>query len=295
MECKELKTLIENKGEITYPLIMVYEDSKFLAMQYARAIAGDNETNFITSVNEIQEDNGFYEDTSFYIYCVDKLEEDVSNYNRLIVITKETDRQDVVKLPKLTEWQVQDYVKMRLPGMLNKDVEWLCKQAKYDIYRLNNECDKISLFKGDDQELIFNQIKKEHGYDDISEFNVFDFINAWEDRNWCLMEQLMKQAEIVDLEPTGIVTLAKRKVKKFMDLQMNPNAKASDLGMSDKQFWYLKSHKKFSNDQLIKLYDELTAIDYKIKSGNLDLKSYETDAMINTKMLTYVVCKMLSC
>ena len=296
MECKDLKNLIETKQPISFPLVMVYEDNKYLAIQYAKAIVGNEEVNYITNLNEISDDTGFYEDTSYYIYFTDKLEENVDSYDRLIVITKEIAElpKDVVLLPKLTDWQVLDFVKMRLPGVSEKDIEWLCKQAHYDIYRLSNECDKIAIFNESDQQLVFNQLKNENGFIDLTEFNVFDFTNAFVDHDLNKMAMLMKQAEVVDLEPTGIVTILKKQVKKYMDLQMNPKAKAVDLNMSDKQFWYLKNHPKFTNKQLIELYDELTLIDYKIKSGNLDLKSYETDGMINTKMLSYIVCKVLS-
>ena len=298
MECKELKHLIETKQAISFPLVLKYSDDKFLALQYAKAIIGTNDFKYIDSVTEIMEDNGFFDTVTFYLYITDKLGEQVSQYDNLIVICKDFEEGfdcDYIEMPKLIDWQVIDFVKMRLPGVKESDIEWLCKQAKYDINRLNMECDKISIFNVSDQQLIFDQLKAEGGYLDLTEFNIFDFCQAIDNKDINKIANLMKQAEVVDIEPTAVVTIVKRQVKKYMDLQMNPKASPELCGMSVKQFFYLKNHPKYSNKQLIKLYDELTAIDYKIKSGNLDLKGYESDGMINTQRLAYIVCKILSC
>ena len=37
-------------------------------------------------------------------------------------------------------------LKMRLEGLGEKEILWLCDITKYNIYRLENECNKLSLF-----------------------------------------------------------------------------------------------------------------------------------------------------
>jgi len=301
MDCKELKQAIIDNKPITFPLAMKSSyNTKFVCMQYAKAIVGSNDVKYINSLSEIMDDNSFFDSVTYYLYVTEKLGEQISqDYDNLIVIygsvDKDIEEPEHIDMPELLDWQVLDFAKMRLPGVKESDVEWLCKQAKYDIYRIDSECDKIAIFNKNDQQLVFNQLKDEGGYMDLTEFNIFDFCQAFDNHDLDKMAKLMKQAEVVDIEPTAVVTIVKRQVKKYMDLQMNPKATPEDCGMTVKQFYYLKNHPKFSNRQLIKLYDELTAIDYKIKSGNLDLRGYETDGMINTQRLAYIVCKILSC
>ena len=55
----------------------------------------------------------------------------------------------------------------------------------------------------------------------------------------------------------------------MIQVQMTPNATAQGLGMNPKVFNAIKYNKKFSDNELINLFEFVTSLDYKLKSGNL--------------------------
>ena len=65
-------------------------------------------------------------------------------------------------------------------------------------------------------------------------------------------------------------------------MQTSTNPKAATLGFTDKKFYVVSGKcNKFSTKNLVDAFEFLTSIDYKLKSGWLDLT--------NTQLVSYVL------
>ena len=70
-------------------------------------------------------------------------------------------------------------------------------------------------------------------------------------------------------------------------VQMDPKATAASLKMSYKQFMAIKYNcNKYSCKEVVDLYRFITGIDYRLKSGQLD--------MDDGTFVDYIVCRFLS-
>ena len=278
---KALKELILKNNVGEDPLIFKYSDTPFLSMTYVDGIAKakGKEKLFINSLSEIDTNEDFFEQESryLYIYKVEKLAEKVEpDMKNLIVVCKDiTCEQDIdyVDIMKPVNWQIEDFVKVRLPGLTEQEIKWLCETTSYDIYKLDLECKKLEIFPKNEQESIFKHLNEEEGYSHLNPMNIFNFSEAIIKRDYGLINELLPYLIVCDLEPLGVVTILLKKFRQIIGLQMNPKATAASLGMSDKQFWYLKKNPvtTYTYEQLIKNVEFLTSLDYKIKSGNLEM------------------------
>ena len=92
--------------------------------------------------------------------------------------------------------------------------------------------------------------------------------------------------DYLNVEPLAIVALALAKVKNILLATQNSGKTAAELGMSDKQFGFLKrNYSKFPQERLHTLIRFLSNIDYKLKNGLLDMpKSLQLDYIISNML-----------
>lgn len=295
MEFKDLKIAILNNSLSDEPLILKYSDSKFLASTYINEICKvkNKKKLLIDSLAQMDMNDDFFEQEPeyIYVYIVDKLNDTIyPEMKNLIVLCKDiTSEQDIdyIDVTKIVNWQIEDFVKVRLSGLTEEEIKWLCQITNYDIFRLDNECKKLEIFNKSEQEIVFTNLNNEDGYSDLNPMNIFNFSDAIIKKDYKLINDLLPYLIICDLEPLGVVTILLKKFKQIIALQMNPKATAASLGMSDKQFWYLKKNpnNSYNHNQLIRNVEFLSGIDYAIKSGNLDLSREE--------LLDYIVVNVL--
>lgn len=293
MEIKQLKEAIENNQAISFPLMLKYSDNSFIANQYCNAIAR-NQNKELVKINLIEElpseDNLFdTEDNRLFVIETVTFSEVLNNeLNNLIVICSKIEKDqtiDFIEIPKIVEWQLEDFLKMRMPGLTKAHVEWLCKIAKYDVYRLDNECKKIEIFPKNQQKIIFDLINADDGYCDLNDLTIFSFINTIMQRDMITLTDIMNNIMFIDIEPTGVVTLLIRSFKKLIEVNSGLPWDSS-MTSSEKEFGYYKRNMMgyYDKTKLPKIYEFLTSIDYELKSGNLD----------NKQLLSYVVTKVLT-
>ena len=298
MTNEELKNRIDNKTLDDNVLILKYYDNKFICNQYIDAIASlkNREKKYIQSIEEIPEDNDFFgvEDNSLYVIDVDKFTEyPDDSYKNLIIVTKSVPDNltiDYIDMCKIENWQIEAYVQYRLKGLGEREINWLCQVCKYDIYRLDMECRKIEMFPEGSQRLIFTELNMDNGYSDLSDQNIFNFTNAIIKKEYDVIGSLIPEIDSADLEPLGVVTILLNKFKQMVEFLMNPNATPQSVKMTEKQFYFLKNHpdkySAFNVNEILKNIEFLSEIDYKIKSGNLELTREE--------LLAYIVSHVLS-
>lgn len=292
MELSTLKQKIIDKTVTDDIIILKYADNKFLCKQYIDNIAEirNMEKVYINSIYDAEED-AFGVDNSLYVIDVDELKEypDSSFKNIIIMCKKLPDNLEVdyIDVAKPVNWQIEDYVKYRLQGLNENSILWLCQICGYDIYRLDQECKKLELFPVGSQQEIFKQINSDNGYCDLTDLNIFNFTDSLILHDMKKVISMMKEMELIDIEPLAVVTILLKKFKQLLAVKTNNQSYIKELKMSDKQVWFLKNNQasKFSEGKLINNIEFLTGIDYKLKSGNLDLS--------RDNLLSYITCNLI--
>lgn len=303
-ELLKLKTLKSNieLGELgdlcSKPLVFVYEDNSFLAYQYAREIAKKRNLtiNYIDSIDEVLSSfNLFDVEKSLRILAIDKFEikKDISNIKDIIIICKNTNYENVIKFPKLESWQIKSYMQTNCPGLSSKEIDWLYDitasigKNNENIYRLSNEIEKINCFPKEQQEDIFKELNNTNGYSDLSPLSIFNLTNYIFKRDYTNVAKLLEDIDSIDVEGVGLVTILHKNFKQLIDIQLGKNVTPESLGLSVKQFKAIEYNcGKYSQQELIRIFKFLTSVDYKLKSGMLDLSK--------DRLIDYIVCNILS-
>ena len=300
MELKELKEKILNKSLQFNLLIFKYEDDTWLVNQYIDEISkvlGLN-INYVADLDTLSNLNAdfFMGDYSndLNVVWIEELSTNIANKEDLTTSIIKVNKIDkdiekelkdyIIKFPKLSDWQLEDYANIELKGMKEDAIKWLSNLIGTDAYRLDNEIDKITIFDEKDRMNMFLSLNQDGCYSDLNNFNIFNFISAIVKRDYTNVIGILKIRDTIDLEPMGLITLLTRQFKNIIDIQLGNNPTPDKLGLQPKQFNAIKySCGKFSSDRLIYIYDLLTGIDYRLKSGLLD----------NDKIIDYVICNIM--
>lgn len=296
MQLRELKQRINKKESIPFPLIFLASNNDFLVDQYLYSIAKNLSLNLvsISSIKELDDitSSVFYEGNDLFVYKLEKdilvTAKDIGN-NRVIILSENQIKGsdiDVVKFDKLENWMIEDYAKTLLPGLTVQETTWLCKICNYNIERVDVECQKLSLFDKKDQEIIFDLINKENGYCDLNDLNIFNLTNAVIKKDILTIKTIIKDIDNIDIEGTGLVTILLKQFLNIINIQLNNHANAATLGMSEKQFRAISYNcNKYSNTKLINIYKFLNDVDYRLKSGLLDISNKDLVQVVLNNIL----------
>lgn len=295
MTNKELKEKIlsNNLGKISF--IFKYSDNPFIAKSYVEYIAKNNNLN-LNYVETLDDSVSLFDDNN----SLSVLITDTFNYagalpENTIVICKELSENtqlEYVEICKATKDNIVDFASVLVPGLDQQQITWLCDICKYDLYRIYNECQKINIFDIKDQEKIFNLLNDDNGYSDLNSLTIFNYINSMIRKDKNKIADILSDLKTIDVEGTGAVTLLLRQFINIIDIQTNPNIKPEALGLSVKQFMAIKNNiGYYKNKELIDIYDFLTSIDYRLKSGLLQFSNDNRDN--NNKLVDYVTCSVL--
>ena len=288
MDIKTLKSKIKQNTLNTNPLILIYQDIPFVCDQYIDQICKNKnlEKLKITKLADITNDDELFdtEKTFLYVYETEKLDEIIpENLENIIVVTKAVSKNEQVEtitIPKLANWQIEDYVKTRVSGISEAQAKWLCDVSKYNIYRLKKECDKLSIFSKEMQQLVFNQMNAENVYCDLNNLTIFNFITAIVNKDYDVMSEVLENLHYLDVEPTGFCSLLLKQYKTIIEAKFYTQW-SSFLSSSEKQFYYLKNNisRNYSPENLVNIYEKITSIDYLLKSGQLS-ENYIIDYLL---------------
>lgn len=298
MKLSKLKNKLLVGEKISLPLIFIESNNDYLVSQYISQIAKNNllEQREISAVNEmIDIESGMFKETEYlYIYHYnnnkDQLNfDELKNYNIIILSEKEISECsiDAIIFNKLENWQIEDYINVLIPGLNKQETKWLCEITQYDLNRLENEAGKINIFDKKDQAKIFELINDDNGYCDLNELGIFNLSNAIIKHDIVGIKKVLDNIDYIDVEGTGLVTILLKNFLNVINMQLNNRATPENCKMSEKQFRYYQYYlcNKYSNEKLINNYKFLTSIDYRLKSGLLD--------MSNQQLVYYVVQNIL--
>lgn len=291
MDIIKLKSRIENKTLDDSFLILKYTDVPFIAKQYVDEISKfkNRQIVYVDSIDDIAE-NIFGDDNILYVMNTDKLVRPIkaTSLNNKVIICSSIDedilesvKDYVVDIPKLQQWQIRAYASKNLSGLSTEEVNWLSDITK-DVYRLSNEMDKISIFNKEEQSKIFSLLNDEDAYCDLNPNTIFNFTNAITKRDIKVVKNILETLETMDVEPVGVLTILYKSFKNIIDIQMSSNPTPESLNMSQKQFNAIRYNLgKFTNSELIQIFETLTSIDTKLKSGNLPADNIIEYLLIN--------------
>lgn len=305
MEIKELKSLIETNSLSDDQMIWKISDHDvwglttdescwFIAKQYIEKIAKNKKLDikYINSFDEVTEDS-LIPSNNLYIYKTDELK-DFTKIKNSIIICNKTSSRDAIIFPKLESWQFIDYIKTIVPGISSTDLDWLATQYNFTYSRetwmryfmFYNDMLKISIFPEDQQQEIFNYLYKNGEYSTISNLTIFDLSNAILRKDKKLALEVLRVFPYIDSKPDlWLLSILLNNFKRVIDIQLNPLLSASELGISDKQYYAIKKNNVgvYSNKELIKIYKMLTNIEYKFKFEGLS----------SNQVVDYIVLKIL--
>lgn len=306
MTIQQLKQNIESNTISSNVLIFkVPSFPNFLVNQYIEAIAqSKNQTiEYIESLNPLFQENDsiFFEETidnnqNLRVYKVDEYIPDslkILDLTNLIIVTtkiKETDymislNPYIVDIPKLENWQIQDYVYSVCEGVPESELEWLVKLCNFDIYRLSVECSKLSIFKPEERRYLFDQLKYDGFISDLTSFGIFNFTTAILNKDYNALFKMYNEIDRIDINEFGLTKILIQNFRNLISVQLNSNPTPENTGLSSKQLWAIKRIPRlFSPDQLITILQFLLDIDRQVKTGELPVEI----------MRDYILIKILS-
>ena len=296
MTIEEFKRAIEDN---TLSMLLVIaecadETAEFVFHQYMHEYISRNDLSFefVDSISNKAQINLFRTaETNLKVYFTKNLTEvSIPRSNQLWVrcksVSKEISKefaQYIVKIPKLEEWQIKDYVYTLCDGVKQSELDYLLQVYGKNIYRIDNEIAKLTSFQNIGQ--IYPKIKDQL-FNEVSEYQIFDLVNTLVRYDIMALTNILKQIDGIDVDVFGLLTLLKTNFRRVIDIQLSRNPSAQSIGVSDKQFWAIKKYSCgiYTRTQLFEIYTFLTACDYYIKSGYIS-----TDMMLN-----YIIVKIIS-
>lgn len=301
MDLAELKEKVL-KNELTFNVLIFSYADRFNVNSYIDTIANNKQANkvIISSLDEYQTDDVFAEDIdeddSIYVLFADEFDTliNIEDYKNLIIATPKLSsvvskelKDIVVNFPKLLEWQIKDYMRVKATGLKQEQLDFIYTICNGDIFRIDNELAKLCLFDNDAQKYIFEQLVESNNFEDTNSKAMFNLISAISKKDYKTISYILKNKKSLDLDVFGLVALLKKNFKNVIDIQLNPKATPDSLKMKYNQFMAIKYNcGKYSNKSLMTIYKYLNDFDYELKSGKLDIDDYY--------LFDYVVCKILT-
>lgn len=287
VKLEDLKASIEaNKYGYNF-LIFIDKDAEFISEQYIHAIKDilHKEINYVDDINQVLKSSTLFGDNeSEYLDIVkidafDILDNKLFNKNNLIVVCKKISDEAksfydkyIVNFLKLENWQIKDYLYSMCDGLNDKQLEYILSITNYDIYRLQNEIDRITLFDKSIRSNIFEEFVSEGVLEDLSSYTIFNFTNAILKKDKSALSNIYKELKSMDVEPIGLLTILYNNFRNIIKIQLTSNATPDNTNIPSKQFWAIKHNCDiYTKQKLIEIFIMLTDLDRKIKTGEISV------------------------
>lgn len=293
MTVEELKNKIINKQIQKQFFIFRYIDNDFLPLQYFHEICRILNLQ-INSIDSLKDANNalFFEDsldTTYDLYRCDELSSCKKRDDLCIICKKipkdvETFYKDfIVDFPKLELWQIKDYVYSICYGIDEKKLDDLMSRCENDIFLIDNEISKLSLFEEKDRNFIFDEFINDNIFSHVVEYKIFDFINAVIKKDVDKLLMIYKNKDNIDIEPLGVLTLLYNNFRNIIKIQLTPNASPDSVGIPSNRFWAIKHNNCgiYSKEELVRIFIFICSLDKKFKSGIVDNKNLIDYILIN--------------
>lgn len=289
MTSSELKKTIENNtATLNGCFILLYKDNDFLARQYARGIVDRSklECIYCASIDDIPIDvvDIFGDDSSKIMYILSYEEFDSTDVRllskNLIVIAKKITKEAkekfksaIIELPALDEWSIKDYI-FSVTNAEEKNVEDMYALCGGDIYRIDNELNKIKVFDENYRNILLERMISDKSFGDVSKYSILNLSNAIITKKTDEVARMMQEIESMDVSVFALITLLYNGFKNVVAIQLSRNPTPENTGIKSGQFYAIKKNNigYYNKDSLYAIIKFLSGVDKMIKSGKLPIE-----------------------
>ena len=268
-------------------LILTYSDNKFVAEQYAKQIAINNGYPFevVETIDDLFSSIGnVFGDKSLKVLTIDKLQTEdtfLTKVKDAVIIANKIEKETsklfneyILEIPKLETWQVEDYAIAQLDGVRESDICSLVGACDSDIYRVDNEVAKLKIFNAPNRQYLYSLFTEKGAFPTTEKYTIFSLSNALITKTKESVCKILAHIDEIDVNPIGLLTILYKNVANVIAIQLNPKATPENTGMTSGQFYAIKKNNLnfYSANQLIKIFNFLTALDLKIKTGEVPME-----------------------
>lgn len=290
MTLQELKLAIETNNIPSQLFIFEYSDNNFLAVSYMQEISRqfnrsirylESETDLqaeIAALSDIFHSPSINEQLVYFTDSFSFTDSKLAEIKNLIIVTHKIDKQisaifpdNIIIFPKLEQWQITDYLYQTLPGVQKSKLDSLLVTCNYDVFRVSSEAEKLKIFDQIVQDALFDLFVSSGAFSDRSQYDIFNFTDALIHKNICLLKTIYEQKNSIDIEAIGLVTILYKNFRNIINVQLSNNPTPEGTGLTSKQIYAIQKYNcgYFSVAQLLKIFEFLTTIDLRIKTGEL--------------------------
>lgn len=290
MKLFEYKNLMVQQKAPKRLVIFEYEDvnAKFIAEQYVNYVATyrkaiinyfDNIDDLINPVEDLFAVSTVDKNEYVKVLFIDKLEyqyEELLNMDNLFIITKKVESVDfyenyIIKVKKVLEWQIKDYIYSTGLGADTRALDWLLAVCKNDMYKVHTELQKIYIFKQKDRHELMKQFIEDGIFTDLSNYTIFNFILAIITKDTESIAKIYMDIDKLGLSVPGFITLVYQNLRNLILVKYNLSSSTQSLGLSDKQIYAInKTPLAFNLEQIQKAFQFVCDLDERFKSGQID-------------------------
>lgn len=293
MDIKEFKQSLEDKTYKPEFTIMQYIDNFFVCQQYLDYIKQSlgYTLDYIDDAYNLYDDFFVADPKAIYVYKCDKfdLNIDPESNSNLVVVTKNIDKNYkdyynnfILEFPKLDHWMLKDYAYSMLPEVSQSNLDWLIEICNDDVYRLDNELKKLTIFDSKFAANLFPDFIREGVFSDLSSYTIYNLSNALQVKDKDIVKNILKDIKNIDVEPVGLITILYQNIKKLISVWLNPNPTPDNTGLKSNQIYAIrKLPHNFSQEQLISIFLFLTKLDYRLKIGELPVENLIDYIIVN--------------
>lgn len=300
MTLMDLKDYIKTNKPIPDDLIIfVCPENTFLASQYTKAICDAKGLEYVVSESIFEQMSAISlvlnSENILRVIRVEEfteVAEDYSIFTNTVVICTKIDKklesllsEYIINIPKLEDWHLKAYIQQKCPTFYEEDLEWLLKNSHRNIYKIENELDKLMLFEEQSRYSIFHMWQTDPA-SDLYTFDVYELVAAIIQNNKSAVAQILKHRSCYKLELFSLVTLLLNRAKNALLATRGSGLTPQDIGIKDSQIYHLRREFAHMSDaELRSFIKKLSTIDLQVKSGLLDLtNSYQIDYVITSLM-----------
>ena len=294
MVLSQLKSDIKEKNlKDSFFLFLCKDGDHFLAEQYSKEISKilnrkisyiDNIDSYITPQISLFGEDPVEELLNIYVCSEFTIVSDKLKFAKNLIIITDKISPEVNKLldysiaefPKLENWMVQDYAYVKGEGIDKEDINLFLEMCSYNIYRVENELDKLKNFGKTQRKYLFKQMVQEGAFSDLTSYNIFSLTNAIQSRDIPTINKILSSS--MEIEPLALISLLCQNFKKMLLVWFDRNPTPENTGLKSNQILAIRNlPRNYSKEQLVKTFKFLTSLDLELKKGNLpndDLTSY---------------------
>lgn len=308
MEIQDLRQSIEDGILGDELLVFVCPTDMWLADKYIDLIA-ESKGLAINKINSLEETTDMSPlalimnfDEKLNVLKTETFDEYSTEYyamKNIIVVCNQVDKKIeslvapyVIKMPKLVDWQVKDYMTLICPELNEKALEWLYNATKGNIYRIDNELAKLNMFDSAEKLTVLEQLANDPYTDLVVPIgDIFKIVEAVLGKKTNELAEVLAHVDQYQLEPIGLTTLLLNKFKLMALIRLKDNVTDKDLGPLAKQAKWSK-YPSISSMRYTKSIKFLSSVDFRLKNGDLDFPGDTKEK--SQALLCYIINHLLS-